>query len=91
MITLSVSTGRSLSINEVEKVAQGRVWTGEQAKDVNLVDYAVVDAKSHSPSAAPTTTTTTEEEEDDGGELTHLQFISIMTGQRKPNSIVVSF
>ena len=33
-----VSTGRSLSINEVEEVAQGRVWTGEQAKEVNLVD-----------------------------------------------------
>ncbi len=33
-----VSTGRSLSINEVEEVAKGRVWTGEQAKEVNLVD-----------------------------------------------------
>lgn len=33
-----VATGRSLSMNEVEEVAQGRVWTGEQAKEVGLVD-----------------------------------------------------
>ncbi|KAL7538391.1 hypothetical protein ACHAXR_008529 [Thalassiosira sp. AJA248-18] len=33
-----VATGRSLSVEEVEKVAQGRVWTGEQAKEVGLVD-----------------------------------------------------
>lgn len=33
-----VANGRSLSVNEVEKVAQGRVWTGEQAKEVGLVD-----------------------------------------------------
>lgn len=33
-----VSTGRSLSLNEVEDVAQGRVWTGEEAKEVGLVD-----------------------------------------------------
>lgn len=33
-----VSTGRSLSLDNVEKVAQGRVWTGEQAKEVGLVD-----------------------------------------------------
>jgi ClpP class serine protease len=33
-----VSTGRSLSLDDVEKVAQGRVWTGEQAKEVGLVD-----------------------------------------------------
>jgi protease-4 len=33
-----VSNGRSLSLNEVEEVAQGRVWTGEQAKEVGLVD-----------------------------------------------------
>ena len=33
-----VATGRSLSIDQVEKVAQGRVWTGEQAKEVGLVD-----------------------------------------------------
>jgi protease-4 len=32
-----VSAGRRLSIEEVEKVAQGRVWTGEQAKEVDLV------------------------------------------------------
>ena len=33
-----VSTGRSLSLDEVENVAAGRVWTGEQAKEVGLVD-----------------------------------------------------
>mmetsp|Transcript_39415 Transcript_39415/g.72191 ORF Transcript_39415/g.72191 Transcript_39415/m.72191 type:complete len:217 (+) Transcript_39415:1-651(+) len=33
-----VATGRSLPVEEVEKVAQGRVWTGEQAKEVGLVD-----------------------------------------------------
>ena len=33
-----VATGRSLLVEEVEKVAQGRVWTGEQAKEVGLVD-----------------------------------------------------
>lgn len=33
-----VATGRSMSVDEVEKVAQGRVWTGEQAKEVGLVD-----------------------------------------------------
>ncbi|KAL9191570.1 hypothetical protein ACHAXT_001276 [Thalassiosira profunda] len=34
----TVATGRSMSVDEVEKVAQGRVWTGEQAKEVGLVD-----------------------------------------------------
>lgn len=33
-----VATGRSLSIDDVEEIAQGRVWTGEQAKEVGLVD-----------------------------------------------------
>lgn len=33
-----VAAGRSLSMEEVENVAQGRVWTGEQAKEVGLVD-----------------------------------------------------
>ena len=33
-----VATGRSMSAEEVEKVAQGRVWTGEQAKEIGLVD-----------------------------------------------------
>ena len=33
-----VAEGRSLPADYVEKVAQGRVWTGEQAKEVGLVD-----------------------------------------------------
>lgn len=33
-----VATGRSLSIGQVEAIAQGRVWTGEQAKEIGLVD-----------------------------------------------------
>ena len=33
-----VTAGRSMSDDEVEKVAQGRIWTGEQAKEVGLVD-----------------------------------------------------
>lgn len=33
-----VSTSRSLPLDAVEKVAQGRVWTGVQAKEVGLVD-----------------------------------------------------
>ncbi len=33
-----VSAGRKLSKAQVDKVAQGRVWTGEQARDRRLVD-----------------------------------------------------
>ncbi len=33
------AAGRSKSFEELDKVAQGRVWTGKQAKDVGLVDY----------------------------------------------------
>ena len=33
-----VSEGRSMDANAVEIVAKGRVWTGAQAKDINLVD-----------------------------------------------------
>jgi protease-4 len=33
-----VAIGRSMNIDEVEHVAQGRVWTGEQAKEIGLVD-----------------------------------------------------
>lgn len=33
-----VSEGRDLSMDEVEELAQGRVWTGEQALDNGLVD-----------------------------------------------------
>ena len=33
-----VSTGRNLSIEEVDAIAQGRIWTGYQAYDIGLVD-----------------------------------------------------
>lgn len=33
-----VSSGRSMTMDEVENIAQGRVWTGEQAKQNGLVD-----------------------------------------------------
>lgn len=33
-----VSDGREMSVEDVEDVAQGRVWTGEQAKRVGLAD-----------------------------------------------------
>ncbi len=33
-----VSDGRSMSIDEVDRVAQGRVWTGRQAYEAGLVD-----------------------------------------------------
>mmetsp|Transcript_2574 Transcript_2574/g.3059 ORF Transcript_2574/g.3059 Transcript_2574/m.3059 type:complete len:728 (-) Transcript_2574:151-2334(-) len=33
-----VSEGRNIPLHEVELIAQGRVWTGEQAKEVGLVD-----------------------------------------------------
>lgn len=33
-----VSEARSMSRDEVNEIAQGRVWTGEQAIDINLVD-----------------------------------------------------
>jgi ClpP class serine protease len=33
-----VSEGRNMTLEETEDLAQGRVWTGCQAKDINLVD-----------------------------------------------------
>jgi protease IV len=33
-----VAEGRKMDINEVKKYAEGRVWTGEQAKEIGLVD-----------------------------------------------------
>ncbi len=33
-----VSKGRSMPLGEVEQIARGRVWTGEQAKEIGLVD-----------------------------------------------------
>jgi protease-4 len=36
--TSKVSQGRTLSKDEVEKIARGRIWTGEDAKKLGLVD-----------------------------------------------------
>jgi protease-4 len=36
--TAKVSTGRKLSREDVEKIARGRIWTGEDAKRLGLVD-----------------------------------------------------
>ncbi len=33
-----VSEGRNMSINDVDKIGQGRVWTGIRAKNIGLVD-----------------------------------------------------
>ena len=33
-----VAKGRKMSINEVDKIAQGRVWSGKQAQKIGLVD-----------------------------------------------------
>jgi len=33
-----VADGRGLPIERVREIAKGRVWTGEQAKDIGLVD-----------------------------------------------------
>jgi protease-4 len=33
-----VARGRALSVGDVAKAAQGRVWTGAQARDLGLVD-----------------------------------------------------
>ncbi len=36
--TSRVAKGRSLPIERVKEIAKGRVWTGEQAKEIGLVD-----------------------------------------------------
>jgi protease-4 len=36
--TAKVSTSRKLSKEDVEKIAKGRIWTGEEAKKLGLVD-----------------------------------------------------
>ncbi|HTG01144.1 MAG TPA: signal peptide peptidase SppA [Nitrospirota bacterium] len=36
--TLKVSEGRGMSREDVEKIAKGRIWTGEDAKKIGLVD-----------------------------------------------------
>ena len=33
-----VADGRKMSVDEVEKIAQGRVWLGSDAKNIKLVD-----------------------------------------------------
>ena len=33
-----VSEGRELAVEEVDRIGQGRVWTGRQARDLGLVD-----------------------------------------------------
>lgn len=33
-----VSAGRNMSFNQVDSIAQGRVWTGKTAKEIGLVD-----------------------------------------------------
>jgi protease-4 len=33
-----VATGRKLSVEQVEEIAQGRIWIGEEAKKIGLVD-----------------------------------------------------
>ena len=33
-----VSEGRNISPEDLEKIAQGQIWTGEQAKEIGLVD-----------------------------------------------------
>lgn len=33
-----VAEGRNMTYNEVEKIAQGRVWSGTEGKEINLVD-----------------------------------------------------
>jgi protease-4 len=33
-----ISEGRSLPVNQVEKIADGRVYDGRQAKDLHLID-----------------------------------------------------
>ena len=38
LFTGRVATGRKMKIEDVKKIAEGRVWTGEQAKEIGLVD-----------------------------------------------------
>ena len=35
----TVSEGRNLTLQDVEKIAQGRVWAGETAKELGLIDH----------------------------------------------------
>ena len=38
LFTQRCADGRKMSIDEIKKIAEGRVWTGEMAKDLKLVD-----------------------------------------------------
>ncbi len=38
LFTKRVSDGRNLTLNQVEEIAQGRVWTGNHALEIGLVD-----------------------------------------------------
>jgi protease-4 len=54
-----VADGRNLSIEEVDEIGQGRVWTGRQALDVGLVDelgglYTAVRRAKEAVGLAPT-------------------------------------
>jgi len=37
--TRKVAAGRSLDVEAVDRIGRGRVWTGEQAKELGLVDH----------------------------------------------------
>jgi protease-4 len=37
--TRKVAAGRSLDVETVDRIGRGRVWTGEQAKELGLVDH----------------------------------------------------
>ena len=34
----SVASGRSMKVEDVKTIADGKIWTGEQAKSMKLVD-----------------------------------------------------
>ena len=38
LFTKRCAEGRNMPLEELEKIAEGRVWTGEMAKELNLVD-----------------------------------------------------
>lgn len=38
ILVIQVADGRKLPVEEVRKVARGRVWTGQQALQLGLVD-----------------------------------------------------
>ena len=38
LFTKRCADGRGMSVDAIKKIAEGRVWTGEMAKSLNLVD-----------------------------------------------------